>query len=171
MANWATAFVVAGAVAAASLAGCKSRQASEPGVSSGGSPAAADAMATAAEPVEIVQQVKGSDEALSTPGVYLVKTAEELEARGMQEVPGAAVDWATQDVVILALGRVPTGGYSAEITAIQLEGDVLYVQGAVKVPAEGDAVSQAEEHPYVAAVVAETPATRALSDIEDAPAE
>lgn len=125
-----------------------------------------DAGPTAAEPVEILNQVHGENPALSEMAVRLIKTQDQLAALGVESLEGLAVDYGTQDVVILALGEQPTSGYWADITGVQLVGDVLYVQGIAGAPAEDAMTTQQLTYPYAAAVIPETPATRALSDIE-----
>lgn len=122
--------------------------------------------ATAAEPVEIVQKVRGDNPALTRSEVRLLKTEADLAALGVDNLEGLAVDWPTQDVVLLALGEQPTGGYWADITGVQLVGGALYVQGIANAPGEGGMATQQLTYPFAAAVVAETGATRALSDID-----
>jgi hypothetical protein len=122
--------------------------------------------ASAAEPVEILQQVRGDQSPLAQMGVRLVKTREQAADLGIDNIDGLAVDFDSQDLVILSLGEQPTGGFTAEITAIQLVGDELWVQGRVTQPGEEDMVTQALTSPFAAVVIRETPATRAFSEIE-----
>lgn len=153
--TWKTLAAAALLCPAMMLTGCKSG-------GDGKKDGAADV--TLAEPVEIVESKSGNSSALEAIGVMLVKTQAEYDALGDADIhPG--VDFETQDLVIAALGEQPTGGYSIEITAIQQEGDMLFVEGKASKPGDA-AVTQALTYPYAAAVIANTDATIVVPDID-----
>lgn len=119
---------------------------------------------TLAEPVEVVERKSGNSSALESIGVMLVKTQAEYDAMGDDQIyPG--VDFLAHDLVIAALGEQPTGGYSIEITAVQQEGDTLFVEGVTSQPGDA-AVTQALTYPYAAAVIPNTDATIVVPDID-----
>lgn len=120
---------------------------------------------TLADPVTIVDSKTGDSAALKTIDVYLIKTQEEYDALGDKEIY-PDVDFEANDLVIAALGEQPTGGYSIEIEALQLEGDTIYIVGKSGKPAADAAVTQALTYPYAAAVIANTEATKVMPDID-----
>ncbi len=164
MLKW-TLTVAALAGAGVVVGGC----ASGPGEATGGSGATGvpATRAAAAEPVEVLELVRGDNAALSRGGVMLVKDAAALEATGLTTIEGLSPNWDEQDVVILALGEQTTGGFWADIRGIQLVGDTLYVQGVVNRPGDDAATTQAITHPFAAALIRETSATRAQGDYEE----
>ena len=127
---------------------------------------AAPAAVQSVQPITIISQTQGSDPALTQPMVKLITAQEQLDALGAESLAGVEVDFAEQQVVLVALGSQPSGGYWTQITGIQQLGDTLYVQGIANAPAEGEAVTQALTYPYAAAVIPATSATTALSDIQ-----
>lgn len=118
------------------------------------------------QPLPIVQQFTGDDSAFQIPEIFLVQSRQELAALGSLDLINHPVDFAKQSVLILALGQQPTGGYWARITAVQLQGDVLHVQGFANRPSASQATSQALTYPYAAAVIPKVQPQTLRSDIQ-----
>lgn len=118
------------------------------------------------QPLPIVQHITGDDAAFQAPKVFLIQSRQELAAVGSVELINHPIDFDRYCLVVLSLGQQPTGGYWARITAAQLQGDVLYVQGFVNRPSAGQAVSQAITHPYAAAVIPKAHPRSVQSDIQ-----
>lgn len=116
------------------------------------------------QPVPILSQTTGDNQALQNATTELIRDEADLQALGVESLGDLNVDWDQQDVVLVALGEQPTGGYWTRITGIQQDGDELYVQFTANAPAEGQAATQALTYPYAAAVVPETGAEVVLSD-------
>ncbi|MEM6506796.1 MAG: protease complex subunit PrcB family protein [Planctomycetota bacterium] len=121
--------------------------------------------AALAEPVAIVASKTGDSSALKSIGVMHIKTKAQYDALGDPAIH-PDVDFETSDLVIAALGERPTGGFGIEITAIQLEGSTLVVQGKTMTPAADAAVTQALTYPFAAAVIAKTDASKLETDID-----
>jgi hypothetical protein len=85
-----------------------------------------------------------------------------LDALGAQELSELEVDLDQYDLVLVALGQQPTGGYWVHITGLQRVGDVIYVEGIANAPADDEAVTQAQTYPYAAAVIPKVNAALAL---------
>ena len=71
--------------------------------------------------------------------------------------PGFEPDFAKHDVVLLTLGEQPTGGYAADITALQRVGDTLYVQATATAPGPAAEVTQVVTHPFSAVIIDKQP--------------
>ena len=156
--QWMAAMTVA--LATAMSVGCAQEQ-------QAGMDGARPRAAAKAEPVPVLNQVRGSDEALQEPGVRLLTTAAAAEQAGVSHVAeGLGVNWDEQSLVLLTLGQQPTAGYWAQIRGVQQVGDVLYVEGTANRPAEDAALAQVVTYPYAAAVIRNTGATRALISVE-----
>lgn len=165
MVKWTVAVV---ALAGLGLGGCASKQepAARAPVAKDRTSSRAVARTVAAEPVEVLQVVRGNNETLKRGGVTLVKDEAGLAKLGLDAIEGLSPNWAEEDVVVLAMGEQTTAGYWADIKGIQLDGDTLFVQGVVNRPGEG-AQADVMTYPYAAAVIAETKATRAQGDYEE----
>lgn len=118
------------------------------------------------QPLPIIQHFTGDDPALQSPAVILVQSRQELAAIGSVELINHAIDFDRHCLVVLALGRQSTAGYWGRLTAAQLEGDVLHVQGFANRPAPGQASPQAITCPYAAAVLPKVRAQAVRSDIQ-----
>ncbi|HEX8253487.1 MAG TPA: protease complex subunit PrcB family protein [Thermoanaerobaculia bacterium] len=70
---------------------------------------------------------------------------------GSSEPPQA--DFATDTVIFLFGGMRPTGGYAFDVRGVRLEGDTLIVDGGVKSPPRGSAVTQALTSPHTVIAV------------------
>lgn len=112
----------------------------------------------APEPVAIIATQTGDDPGLTSPTVVLLNSPEELAALGATTAPGLAVDFKTQSVLLVAVGRQNTGGYWARIDGVQQAGRTLYLQATVNRPASFQPVTAAISHAYAAAVIAKTKA-------------
>lgn len=122
---------------------------------------------TLAQPVKIVESVKGNSQALKTIGVKLIKSKAAYDALGDAEIFPGGVDFGEYDLVIASLGEQPTGGYAIQINALQLEGDTLVVVGKATKPGADDATTQAFTYPYAAVTIEKTDATLVVPDIDD----
>lgn len=121
-----------------------------------------------AEPVAIHEMMTGNDPALAQPKADLIRSEDDLAALGSAELNSLSVDFDTQDVVLVALGQHPTGGYAAQINRILLEGPTLYVIGQAVMPAPDDMVTEALTYPYAVAVVEKTDAQGVVIDLRPA---
>ena len=119
-----------------------------------------------AEPVTVIEQILGDDDALTIGGVMLVDRQSQLDELGVTRLDQLNIDFDRHQLVILSLGECPTGGYWGHIDGVQRVGDVLYVQARVNKPGDDQAVTQAITHPFAAAVVERTNARTAYSDPE-----
>ncbi len=140
------------------LVGCKS---------DGGSGSEAPAPApTLAQPVEMIESVNGDSPALKSIGAMLIKTQAQYDALGDADIFPGGLDFTKHDLVIVALGEQPTGGYSIDITSIQRVGDELAISGNATRPGEGDAVTQAITYPYDAVIIPNTDAKTVVPYID-----
>jgi len=71
---------------------------------------------------------------------------------------GVEVDLDKHSVILLALSEQATGGYSADITALQIKGQELYIQTTSVAPGPNDMVTQALTYPFCAVAVDKLPA-------------
>ena len=143
------------------LVGCKS--------DGGGSDRPAPAPGTApalAQPVQMVESANGDSPALKTIGAMLIKTQAQYDALGDADIFPGGLDFTKHDLVIVALGEQPTGGYSIDITSIQRVGDELAISGNATRPGEGDAVTQAITYPYDAVIIPNTDAKTVVPYID-----
>lgn len=115
--------------------------------------------------VEILRQISGDHGQLVSPTVRLIKTQAEYQQVVPGGIQGLDINFEQEDLVLLALGQQATGGYWARITGLQRAGRTLYVQGVANAPGPNEMATQAITHPFAAAVIPETRATRARSDI------
>lgn len=118
-----------------------------------------------AEPVMIAKSVTGSNELLARPGAMLFQSQADLDAAGAGELFPGEINFDEYDLVVLAGGEVPTGGYWVRITSVSTLGEELYVNGVANKPGEDESVTQAIGHPYHAVLVAKTGATVAIPDV------
>lgn len=128
--------------------GCKGDGEGDTGSSTGG--------AMLAEPVKIVEHVSGNSPALSTIGHMLIRTQAEYDALGDKDIFPGGIDFEQYDLVIVALGEQPTGGYSVTISSIQQVGDELAITGKATTPGPDAIVTQALTYPYDAAIIPNT---------------
>lgn len=119
-----------------------------------------------AQPVTIVESVNGNSQALKTIGAMLIRTQAEYDALGDKNIFPGALDFDQHDLVIVALGEQNTGGYSVDITSIQLVGSELAIKGKATTPAADAIVTQALTYPYDAVIIANTTATTVVPYID-----
>ncbi|MEM9416114.1 MAG: protease complex subunit PrcB family protein [Planctomycetota bacterium] len=151
--EWKKMLWVAALTPAAVLIGCKSD----------GGPASSGALQLA-EPVEMANGIAGSSDALSTAGTYLITSQAQWEGGGFAEACPAPMDFDAHDVVVVALGEKPSGGYWVHIDAIQQVGSELAVQFTANAPGEDEVTAAVMTYPYYAVLVPKTGATLAVAD-------
>ncbi|MEM1353466.1 MAG: protease complex subunit PrcB family protein [Planctomycetota bacterium] len=144
--------MVAVLVAPLGLAACKNG-----GGSGGGS--------GLAQPVPIVESVTGTSGILDQPGAMLFTSQKDLDAMGASSIFPGEIDFKKYDMVVMAAGEVPTGGYWVRIKSISQVGDDLYVAGVANKPGPDDEVTQMMEFPYQAVLVEKTGAKLAIADV------
>lgn len=125
-----------------------------------------------AEPVEILVKVSGEELPLESHGLGLLDR-DAVEGLGLDAAfaeAGVAVDLNVHSVMLFSLGQQSTGGFAADINALQLKGDQLYVQGTAVAPGPDAVTTQAITFPYCAVAVEKLPAgVTILSDITSLP--
>ena len=109
-------------------------------------------------PLPILRDQSGSDPDLTEPGQWLINSQQQLDAIGSQELARLAVDFDTESLVLIALGRQSTDGYWIKILGASQVDDELYIQGVANQPTEGSITGQTLTYPYGAAVIAKTSA-------------
>ena len=75
-----------------------------------------------AEPVPMSYKAIGGHPALAEPGVQLVSSQAQLDALGVDDLLGRAVNFNNDEVILATLGEMPTAGYWINITAVNQEG-------------------------------------------------
>lgn len=141
-------------MAAALLAGCKQ----EPVAGMSGT-----------APVAVVRHIKGDDLAgQKGADVLLITSAAQLDALKSKTLSGEKIDFASQSLVVLALGEKPTAGFWARITGVQSRGADLYVQGVVSSPAKDATVAQVVSYPFDAVVIAKAAAKAVHPEVQSA---
>ena len=149
-------FVVA-ALACSALVGCKG---------DGGSTAPSDSGSALAQPVTILERVNGNSDALTTIGKMHIQTKQAYDALGDADIFPGEIDFDQHDLVIVALGEQPTGGYSVNIESIQLQGGELAVTGKATAPGPDDVTTQALTYPYSAVLIPNTAADKVVTYID-----
>ncbi|MEO1237961.1 MAG: protease complex subunit PrcB family protein [Planctomycetota bacterium] len=132
-------------------------------------PATVQALATSAP---ILGQVSGDEPAIQSYGLGVLDPAAfadlGLDTKFVDQ--GVKVDFARHSVILLSLGEQPTGGYAAEITALQVKGNEVFVQATATRPGPEATVTQAITYPYAAVATEKLPAGVVLrSDITSLP--
>ena len=120
------------------------------------------------KPIPVLRRRAGSDPGLTEPGVMLIDSQAELDATGSIRASTLEVDFKRESMVILAVGRQPTGGYWARIEGLQQDGRQVYVHGVVNRPTPDQAVSQGFTYPFDAMVVAKLNVDQLYTDISSA---
>ena len=106
--------------------------------------------------IEILGKVIG-DLPLGMEGTVARLTEAQFEEAQMAR-EGFTPDFARHDVIVVSLGEQPTGGYVADITALQRVGDTVYVEAVASAPGPAEEVTQAVTHPFSAVIVDKLPA-------------
>lgn len=146
-------FVVA-ALACSALVGCKGD---------------GDTQTTAgdlAQPVTILERVNGSSAALKTIGKMHIETQQAYDALGDANIFPGEIDFDKNDLVIVAWGEKPTGGFGINIESIQLQGGELAVTGKASTPPADAATTQALTYPYSAVLIPNTSADLIVTHID-----
>jgi hypothetical protein len=149
-------FLMVAALASTALIGCKG---------DGETDTPTDGVALAA-PVAIGERVDGNSAALKTLGTYHIETKEQYDALGDADIFPGGLDFDESDLVIVALGEQPTGGYSVSIESIQLAGGELAVTGKATAPGADAVVTQALTYPYSAVSIPNTKADKVVPYID-----
>ena len=121
-----------------------------------------------AEPktMPILRDLEGSDPALTAPDVVLINSTEELTHTGSTALANLNPDFATESMVLLALGERPTGGYHGEITSVRRTADTLIVTGIAHRPGPDEMVVQVITYPFHAVMIPKTQNVRVQPRIE-----
>lgn len=150
-------FVVA-ALSSSALVGCKS---------DGDTAAdAADTGIELAQPVMILERVEGNSDALKSIGTMHIETQAQYDALGDANIFPGPIDFDANDLVIVALGEQPTGGFAVKIASIQLDGGELAVTGKATTPGPDAVTTQALTYPYSAVLIANTSADKVVPYID-----
>jgi len=113
---------------------------------------------TGTEPVEILRQHMGNDEAFAKIGGMLLNSASDTTAN----LGTLAPDFNTESVIVVALGEVPTAGFGITITGVQKQGDKVFVQFKTSQP--GDVAAQVISYPFAAVAVPKLTGTLFLEE-------
>lgn len=139
-------------VLSVALVGCQSKQ------------VAATPSVLLPQPIEIVDVLSGSDEALTEASALLITSSSQLEALGSEQLATGSVDFAQNDVILLTLGMQPTAGYGINVDIVTQEGDQLLVYGYVQEPS--GMTAQVLTYPYTMVTIAKTNATQLSPQID-----
>lgn len=146
-------FIVA-ALACSALVGCK------------GDGDTQDTAGGLAQPVTILERVNGSSAALKTIGKMHIETQQAYDALGDANIFPGEIDFGKNDLVIVAWGEKPTGGFSINIESIQLQGGELAVTGKASTPPADAVTTQALTYPYSAVLIPNTSADLIVTYID-----
>jgi hypothetical protein len=115
--------------------------------------------AALAEDLPILGKVTGDQLPVSDPMLNLIN-AEAVASLNLAErfaEQGFTLDPQQHSVILLSLGEQPTGGYAADITALQRKGAEVYVQGVATAPPADAATTSAITYPFAAVAVDKLP--------------
>ena len=119
-----------------------------------------------AQPVTISERVNGNSAALKAIGTLHIETQADYDALGDADIFPGGLDFGQYDLVIVALGEQPTGGYSVNIESIQLTGGELAVTGKASAPGPDAVTTQALTYPYCAVSIPNTKADKVVPYID-----
>lgn len=119
-----------------------------------------------AQPIVIVEGVTGSSGILDQPGAMLFTSQKELDAMGAASIFPGPIDFKSNNLVVLAGGEMPTGGYWVRIKSISQVGDELFVSGVANKPGSDEVVTQGLTYPYHAVLVEKTDAKIAIPEVK-----
>jgi hypothetical protein len=83
---------------------------------------------------------------------------QQISARQVPAPAAPALDFAGQSVIVASLGEKNTGGYSVEVTGVELVGSKLKVTVRESKPGPGQFVTQALTQPYQVVRIPKVPA-------------
>ena len=115
--------------------------------------------APVADAVPILAKITGQELPISNPmlGRVNADAVSKLDLPERFADNGFELNLDQHSVILLSLGEQATGGYAADIIALQRSGDELFVQGTATAPAEQTAATQAKTYPFAAVVVDKLP--------------
>lgn len=148
-------FVVA-ALACSALVGCQKRVV----------PPAEEVRSDLAQPVTILERVTGDSSALKTVGTMHIDTQAQYDALGDANIFPGEINFDANDLVIVALGEQPTGGYAVNIASIQLQAGELAISGKATTPGPDAVTTQALTYPYSAVLIPNTAADKVVPYID-----
>jgi hypothetical protein len=119
-----------------------------------------------AQPVTILERVNGNSDALKTIGKMHIETQAQYDALGDADIFPGKIDFDANDLVIVALGEQPTGGYSVNIESIQIQGGELAVTGKASAPGADAITTQVLTYPYSAVLIENTSADKVVLYID-----
>lgn len=119
-----------------------------------------------AQPVTIIERISGSSDALKTIGAMHIETKEQYDVLGDADIFPGGTDFDKNDLIIVALGEQPSGGYAVKIESIQKVGGELAVTGKATTPGKDELVSTVLTYPYTAVVIPNTSADTVVPYID-----
>lgn len=122
--------------------------------------------ADATKPVKILRNKSGSHAALPDHGLWLINSDEQLEALDAEVLFDLNVDFETESLVLVTLGRQPTGGHWIKITAVSRASGALYIHGWANRPGPDQVTIQIRTFPYAAAVISKIQAATLHPEID-----
>lgn len=153
--------VLIAALCAGPMIGCSGKK-------SGSSADTSDSAPRLADSVQIIGKVSGDQLTIRDHyfGTLNVGAFADLGLGSMFAAQGINVDFNRHSVILLSLGEQRTGGFAADITALQRKGDTLYVQGTAVAPGPDTSTTQQLTFPFCAVAVPKLPdGIQVLSDI------
>ncbi len=129
-------------------------------------PPVEEAVVEVTTPVRILRDAAGNDPACKQVDAMLIRSQAQFDELASDQLGELYVDFASEMLVVVALGERPTSGYAVKITNISRSGRVLFVQGTTTRPNEGDITLSMLTYPYAAAVIALSDADRIEPEID-----
>jgi len=114
----------------------------------------------------VLRELDGSDPALTTPGVILINSHQQLQYTDSDKLDNLDPNFREESMVVLALGERPTGGYRCRITSITRTADQLIIEGIATRPSNEDMVVQVLTYPFHAVMIPKTEEVEVESKIE-----
>lgn len=106
-------------------------------------------------------ELKGARSAITRERFVVARTRAEFERLWKEHAPLQPlpeIDFTRQGVVAYFVGGKPTGGHTAEITALERVGDRLTVRVVALRPGPGSITTQAFTYPFIMRTVENLPA-------------
>lgn len=129
-------------------------------------PVVEEAVVEVTAPVRILRDAAGNDPVFKQVDAMLIRSQAQFDELASDQLGRLYVDFASEMLVVVALGERPTSGYAVKITNISRSGRALFVQGTTTRPNEGDITLSMLTHPYAAAVIALSDADRIVPEID-----
>lgn len=118
------------------------------------------------EPVDLQRSMSLEASTFAEPGAMLFKDEATFEPYRSGGLADLEVNWTQSDVVVVALGAQPTGGYWVKLTGAQRVGPQLYVQATASRPGPDAMVTQAVTYPIALGVIEKSPAQVVVPEVE-----